>query len=132
MIVEQLIADKPLNVTFFFLRHTKVQDDLQLLFNLLFGKGTTFQQNFAQGQHLTFRKLLDLLCDQTVAVFLFVVFDLPYDAFFGTLFGKKIPDTVNVSLNGADVHMVLLCGLLLIDELTRKEILIKFQNAGRF
>ena len=132
VIVEQLIADEPLNVGLFPLRYTKVQDNLQLLLDLLFGKSSAFQQNLAQGQNLTFGKLLDLLCDQMVAVFLFVVFDLPYDAFLGTLFRKKIPDTVNVSLNGADVHMVLLCGLLLIDELSGKEILIKFQNTGRF
>ena len=132
VIVEQLIADKPLNVGFFFLRHTKVQDDLQLLLDLLFGKSSAFQQNLAQGQNLTFGKLLNLLCDQTVAIFLFVVLDFSYDAFFSTLFRKKIPDTVYVSLNGADIYMVLLCGLLLIDELTRKKILIKFQHTGHF
>ena len=47
VIVEQFIADKPLNVAFFFLRHTKVQDDLQLLLNLFFGKSSAFQQNLA-------------------------------------------------------------------------------------
>ena len=132
VIVEQFITDKPLNVALFFLRYTKVQDDLQLLFNLFFGKSTALQQNLAQGQHLTFGKLLNLLRDQTVAVFLFVVLDLPYNAFFGTLFRKKIPDAVNISLDGADVYMVLLRCFLLVDELARKEILIKFQYTGRF
>ena len=132
MIVEQLIADEPLNIGFFFLRHTKVQDNLQLLFDLLFGKGPAFQQNLAQGQHLTFGKPLDLLRDQTIAVFLFVVLDFSYDAFFGALFCQKIPDAVNISLDGAGIHMVLLCGFLFVDELAGKKGLIKFQYTGRF
>lgn len=132
VIVEQLITDKPLNVCFFPLRYTKVQDDLQLLLNLLFGESSAFQQNLAQRQNFTFGKLLNLLRYQTVAVFLFVVLDLSYNAFFGALFRKKIPDAVNISLDGADVYMVLLRCFLLVDELARKEILIKFQYTGRF
>lgn len=69
-----------------------------MLLNLLFCKSSAFQQNLAQSQNFTFGKLLNLLRDQTVAVFLFVVLDLPYDAFFGALFRKKIPNTINVSL----------------------------------
>lgn len=103
VIVEQLIADKPLNICFFLLGHTKVQDDLQLLFHLFSGEGPAFQQNLAQSQHFTFGKPLDLLRDQTVAVFLFVVFDSADDAFFGALFRQKIPDAVNVALDGAGI-----------------------------
>ena len=132
VIVEQLIADEPFDLCLFLLSHTKVQDDLQLLFHLFSGEGSAFQQNLAQGQNLTFGKLLDLLRDQTVAVFLFVVLDSADDALFGALFRKKIPDAVNVSLNRADIHMVLLCGFLFVDELTGKKGLIKFQHAGGF
>ena len=132
MIVEQLIADKPFDLCLFLLGHTKVQDDLQLLFHLFSGEGPAFQQNLAQGQHLTFGKPLDLLRDQTIAVFLFVVLDFSYDAFFGALFCQKIPDAVNISLDGAGIHMVLLCGFLFVDELTGKKGLIKLQHAGGF
>ena len=132
MIVEQLIADKPLNVCFFPLRHTKVQDDLQLLFHLFSGEGSAFQQNLAQGQHLTLGKPLDLLRDQTVAIFFFVVLDSADDALFGALFRQKIPDAVNISLDGAGIHMVLPCGFLFVDELTGKKSLVKLQHAGGF
>ena len=130
--MEQLIADKPLNICFFLLGHTKVQNDLQLLFHLFSGEGPAFQQNLAQSQNLTFGKLLDFLCDQTIAIFFFVVLDFSYDAFFGALFRQKIPDTVNISLDGASIHMVLLCGFLFVDELTGKKGLIKLQHAGGF
>lgn len=132
VIVEQLIADKPFDLCLFLLGHTEVQDDLQLLLNLLFGESSAFQQNLAQSQNFTFGKLLNLLRDQTLAVFLFVVLDFSYDAFFGALFRQKIPDTVNISLDGASIHMVLLCGFLFVDELTGKKGLIKLQHAGGF
>lgn len=43
VIVEQLIADEPFDLCLFLLGHTKVQDDLQLLFHLFSGEGTAFQ-----------------------------------------------------------------------------------------
>ena len=132
VIMEQLIADEPFDLCLFLLGHTEVQDDLQLLFQLFSGEGSAFQQNLAQGQHLTFGKQLDLLRDQTVAVFLFVVFDSADDAFFGALFRQKIPDAVNIALDGAGIHMVLLCGFLFVDELAGKKGLVKLQHAGRF
>ena len=65
-------------------------------------------------------------------IFLFVVLDSADDALFGALFRKKIPDAVNVALDRAGIHMVLLCGFLFVDELTGKKGLIKFQHAGGF
>ena len=132
VVVEQLIADEPFDLCLFLLGHTKVQDDLQLLFQLFSGEGSAFQQNLAQGQHLTFGKPLDLLRDQTVAVFLFVVFDSADDALFGALFCQKIPDAVNIALDGAGIYMVLPCGFLFVDELAGKKGLVKLQHAGGF
>ena len=132
VVVEQLIADKPLNVCFFLLGHAEVQDDLQLLFHLFSGEGSAFQQNLAQSQHLTFGKPLDLLRDQTIAIFFFVVLDFSYDALFGALFCQKIPDVVNIALDGAGIHMVLLCGILFVDELAGKKGLVKLQHASGF
>ena len=132
VIVEQLIADKPFDLCLFLLGHTKVQDDLQLLFQLFSGEGSAFQQNLAQGQHLTFGKPLDLLRDQTIAIFFFVVLDSADDALFGALFCQKIPDAVNITLDGAGIYMVLPCGFLFVDELAGKKGLVKLQHAGGF
>ena len=121
MIVEQLIADEPFDLCLFLLGHTKVQDDLQLLFHLFSGEGSAFQQNLAQSQNFTFGKLLDLLRDQTVAVFFFVVLDSADDALFGALFCQKISDAVNIALDRTGIYMVLLCGFLLVDELAGKK-----------
>ena len=61
------------------------------------------------------------LRDQTVAVFLFVVLDSADDALFGALFRKKIPDAVNVALDRAGIHMVLLCGFLFVISLPERK-----------
>ena len=103
-----------------------------MLFHLFSGEGSAFQQNLAQGQHLTLGKPLDLLRDQTIAVFFFVVLDSADDALFGTLFRQKIPDAVNVPLDGAGIHMVLLCGFLFVDEPAGKKGLVKLQHTGGF
>lgn len=127
-IMESLIVDQLSHHGLIRRRYTAGNHLVQHCFHFRLDESPAVEQNLAQRQHFTVRQLLDLAAFHTIALVDMIINDVTRrPAAKGHAIMTKIPDILNVPLDTALIHTILLSSCRLLHSLARQKLRIQPQ-----